>query len=425
MLQLIMAMMLIDRKEACLSLETGYNPFLLKSRNTKLVPKKGTEVLRLRDASRYFSVIDNWILWKNGTYPHAAQHSQIIASLGCGSEELIKRKWDCISKKQIIVTQSTTTSHNLAAIAKDANTLLCVGGLLLKSSPRLHYLQVSSSSTYSKSLDIFPVLDYDAPGCVEMRSDRSHCELDGRLSLVRFRSDLFLYARANTNPNGGGRFVQVTKISSKHSASWSPFQLIHFAKNTKTSSTIYSEILSQPYLAAERADIYFAAVNQNPVDANTMLALLPTVIRTSTHGPKQQWRGEAAILLALSCDGIHFSPPSPILPATPLGAEINDHPADGFLLDSNSLFFFVHHGVPGTQAKLCDYKKGRLDTEQNKEIVFHGRSSNTTTAAPPPLPPSRVVRYAISLPALANWTRHARHELHLAHPHSCRVSSTT
>ena len=50
----------------------------------------------------------------------------------------------------------------------------------------------------------------DHGGCVERRATFGGlCEFDGRVSLALFKGRLLLYARANTNPRGGGRWVQV------------------------------------------------------------------------------------------------------------------------------------------------------------------------------------------------------------------------
>ena len=54
------------------------------------------------------------------------------------------------------------------------------------------------------------ILDGHHPGCVERRREfGSACEFDGKLSVARYAGRYLLFARANLNAEGGGRFVQV------------------------------------------------------------------------------------------------------------------------------------------------------------------------------------------------------------------------
>ena len=75
------------------------------------------------------------------------------------------------------------------------------------------------------------------------------CEFDGRLTLVHFRGEYLLYARANTGLRGQ-RFVQLTR--SVDATAWSPFELI-----------------SIDGYSYERGNIYFWAAQVNPVDHNS------------------------------------------------------------------------------------------------------------------------------------------------------------
>ena len=54
--------------------------------------------------------------------------------------------------------------------------------------------------------DVSAPLRGDHAGCVEERRSFEHaCAFDGRFSLTHHRGRLFLYARANTVYEGGGR----------------------------------------------------------------------------------------------------------------------------------------------------------------------------------------------------------------------------
>ncbi|KAJ1462533.1 hypothetical protein M885DRAFT_160681 [Pelagophyceae sp. CCMP2097] len=122
----------------------------------------------------------------------------------------------------------------------------------------------------------------DHPGCVEERPTFSpKCEYDGRFSAAQLGRRIFLYARANTASRGktkkvfGGRHVQVASASEDDPARFGPFALLRFAGYAPQSSR----------------NIYFAAVKPNPINASTLLALLPM-----QHGRK------AYIGLALTTD---------------------------------------------------------------------------------------------------------------------------
>uniref|UniRef100_A0A7S3FEQ2 Uncharacterized protein n=2 Tax=Haptolina ericina TaxID=156174 RepID=A0A7S3FEQ2_9EUKA len=102
----------------------------------------------------------------------------------------------------------------------------------------------------------------------------------------------------------------------------------------------------------DMVDIYFFAVQTNPVDNNSVLAIFPLTAPPS-----------ACIMLAFSADGISFSRPVSLL-AAPLGVRTEgrggsgrlefrseDHPAAGMVLvpnDPSTLLVFIHHAVRGT-----------------------------------------------------------------------------
>ena len=59
---------------------------------------------------------------------------------------------------------------------------------------------------------------------------RRYCEYDGRFSLASLRGADLLYARANTNPKGGGRAVQV---ATRQGAAWGALRALSFLKGAK------------------------------------------------------------------------------------------------------------------------------------------------------------------------------------------------
>ena len=165
------------------------------------------------------------------------------------------------------------------------------------------------------------------------------CEFDGRLSLAQTASGSFLlYSRANLKFGAvaGGRFVQVTK-SDRLDGGWTPWQPV--------------QILG---VDSDKMDIYTFAVQRNPVDGSSLLAVFPL-----TEPP---W---ACIVIAVSIDGIKFSRPV-TLRSSPFGVRPSylssgehpplewrgeDHPCSGILRapgDPNRILIYVHHAVKGT-----------------------------------------------------------------------------
>ena len=107
------------------------------------------------------------------------------------------------------------------------------------------------------------------PGCVEGRQGiakllkhedgRLACEFDGRFSAVRHRGRTWLYARANPGLSGQ-RYVQATSSSDLHE--WSPFEQLQF----------------DGYHSVD-GDIYFLAVQANPLAPDSLVGIAPVVHR--------------------------------------------------------------------------------------------------------------------------------------------------
>lgn len=202
------------------------------------------------------------------------------------------------------------------------------------------------------------------PGCVERRTRQfasmarlGSCEFDGRLSLVRFRGELRLYARANPAMHGQ-RYVQ-TVASVDGGATWGRFQFV-----------------SVEQYDFAHGDIYFFAVSANPVHNDSLLALYPLV---------HKFRGCVAI--SASADGLRWSAPTPLLSCAVHGERTVHHPAQGFVHEKESVSFYVHENVPGTTSDVAVL---------GKKLDFHPYLR---------LPPSRLVRYTMPAQELLQWTR--------------------
>lgn len=139
-------------------------------------------------------------------------------------------------------------------------------------------------------------------GCVEKRDgtimewiDASVCEFDGRLSLTFFRGEYILYARANPAAHGQ-RFVQFTK--SRDLRTWTPFHMIKLHQ--------YDFPLGE---------VYFFAVQVNPVHPSSLIALFPLVHR---------FRG--CVAFSFSLDGAEWSSPTSLTKCGVYGDRAQDHP---------------------------------------------------------------------------------------------------
>ena len=216
--------------------------------------------------------------------------------------------------------------------------------------------EVLSGRWTSPGRNVSQPIPGDHAGCVE---EREHfggaCAFDGRFSLTQHRGMLFLYARANTLFEGGGRFVQVTRSASARGP-WSPFQLLR-VEGYDTS-------------AIARGNVYFAAVNTNPADPSTLLGVFPVLLDR-----------DASISMALSCDGVHFGNLTRVLRSREAqGGRTTDHPVDGFVRRGGLVYWYAHRDVPGIRP----------------------------TGGGPAVANQRIVQFAIPIEALREYTARAR-----------------
>jgi hypothetical protein len=124
------------------------------------------------------------------------------------------------------------------------------------------------------------LIDGHHPGGIERLRTTAASEgisLDGVSCLVRFQGRYLLYCRANINPRGGGRFVQVAE--SEDGVSFGPFRLIDMA----------------PF-APETHDLYYLHVYA--VDEGLV-----------GFGPLVDDDGKGSIVSLFSSDGVRFSAP--------------------------------------------------------------------------------------------------------------------
>ena len=146
-------------------------------------------------------------------------------------------------------------------------------------------------------------------------------------------------------------------VSGSRTGPFGPFQLVHFQGHR---SSAHGDL-----------DIYFGSVNANPLDGgHSLVGLFP--VRT---------RRAAFIAIAVSCDGVHFSRMLKVIDSEPsslLGRGI-DHPVDGLVRRGGTVYFYVHHNVPGIprmpnsrrqdhRSKIVRYS---MDARQIMELTGH------------------------------------------------------
>ena len=245
-----------------------------------------------------------------------------------------------------------------------------------------------------------PLVNSSHPGCVENRTDVSfgmgsskqliieasrtgwktgQCRYDGRLSLAHHNGRFWLYARANVFQ--GGRAVQVT--SSADGVTWAPFKLISVADYNPFDRT---DPKSEP-------NMYFFAVEKNPVAQDSLIALFPLIHNRS-----------ACVAMSCSRDGVHFSRPTPLLRCMPDTRHATPlyHPVAGLVKRRESIWFYVHRYVPnlkfGPEAIKSFCSKGLRLRECSNSSNYQGVRAFDEALSP------RITRHDVPAAALMAWT---------------------
>ena len=329
-----------------------------------------------RDPARYFSILqvgrarvhgtaptEHWVLARGGHWPNSHWAPLLLLWTRCDSTlaQLDDSNRSCLLRPPQRIRFDRIAgdvAHNTAALAIDGR-VLGVGGMyrerrvgmraaargILAFEARTE-AQLRSWASPGGSARV--VVRGNASGCIERRIAfvrSGGCEFDGRLSLaVRSDGTHFLYARANMHPQGGARHVQVT--SGPSLATLGPFRALRIGR----------------YRVEQQHNIYFASVKANPADGGqSLVGLFPVAVApppatnrqtdaasTDARAPSQ----DAYLGLAISCDGVHFSP-MVRLAASELShdaARTVDHPADGWSVEGDVVHYYLHRDVPGIWA---------------------------------------------------------------------------
>lgn len=172
-----------------------------------------------------------------------------------------------------------------------------------------------------------PVLDgsSNASHCSEARRAFRDvgCEFDGKLSVVAYRGQLLLFARANLHDPGGARHVQVAR-SQDGGRSFSRFRLLEIdgVDGRDASSNIY-------YFNVQRRA--GGAARDAANDAAGLVALFPAVFGRKCASPASAgeqgcMRGGVYMSRSTDAEGVHWSAPELLLPSPVLRSRSPDHP---------------------------------------------------------------------------------------------------
>lgn len=191
-----------------------------------LVRRQETAVVHTFNASdpaRYFSVFEvpsgcgkrRGVLFmgKQGDWPHCARDSWVTVFGDCDASLRDCGGASCL-RSGSVVHRDHAVDHNLGCVLVEGGEMVCVGGLL--SSPDDETAVLSATVESLSSGGVLRVAGARAitsrhPGCLELRKGKyPDCVFDGRFSLATRGSgetagEMWLYARANMAPKGGGR----------------------------------------------------------------------------------------------------------------------------------------------------------------------------------------------------------------------------
>ena len=211
---------------------------------------------------------------------------------------------------------------------------------------------------------------YDSGYSYHCRFPNCGCALDGRLSLVSFQNQRFLYARANVKPLGGGRFVQVAR---QKDGAWGAFSLIH--------------IHGYDLFAG---DIYMFHVYVNPGNESTLVSFFPILDRS---------KNRSSLAISFSEDGVWWSSIVDLLASIPsFGGRTFDHPVDGIEVLGDLVYFFVHHNVPGIGSSSDATDKEAIVSSVHRYFMRLQHLQRLTTAGISELREEKL-KYRVEIPA--------------------------
>ena len=268
--------------------------------------------------------------------------------------------------------QAAGMSHNAAFLCTQGGEILAFGGLhSTYRAGRNDGIRMARATLTEQGVrwsQSAVVLTGRAGGCREERPYcRRVCEFDGKLSVVEFRGQLLLFARANLR-HTGGRHVQMAARATGGGA-WSGFETLQIAG-----------------VQAGRvaANVYFFAVH---VVGDALLALMPAVL-DDTGGVYASW----------SLDGKRWTRPLLLIRSeVAIGWRTAEQPVEGAMVvqrcprGAHLRFstFTVNLGhtgacAPADRPRLCTYEVP-LDDLLRRDDVPHAIRARTRRVAGPHL----------------------------------------
>jgi hypothetical protein len=144
----------------------------------------------------------------------------------------------------VVVAHGDRAVHNVAVEIANKGYIWAIGGLLGEAQPLVRAWRADDwpqlFANGLKADGITEMFGRRHAGCVESRKGKKGCEYDGRLSLATLGGKTLVYARANTRPEGGGRYVQVAALQEDRAA-WGPFEPIDFRPSTASAPSLRGE----------------------------------------------------------------------------------------------------------------------------------------------------------------------------------------
>ena len=200
------------------------------------------------------------------------------------------------------------------------------------------------------------------------------CKYDAKMTFVLWHGRVIVWLRANIHVHGG-RYVQVTSSASADPAGpYGRMELIHI----------------DGYDPWGPGNLYSFAVNANPLDDETLLALFPlNEGNVNEQANPGNGDGESYIAMSFSCDGVHWSTITKLAWTTGLLGRTYDHPVDGLTVEGDSVHFYLHLNVDAiapdaqTKGRIAKYV---FNATALRELTAIARSS--LPSCPPPLPAS-------------------------------------
>lgn len=240
--------------------------------------------------------------------------------------------------------------------------------------------------------------EHDHAGCTDATHAPGCCQ-DGRFSLVFSRGRWLLFGRANLSAQGG-RSVQVARSAAADPRGpWGPFSLLRwegFEVSGWRNQTLYAQ------------NVYFAAVRAHPEDEGLLIGLFPVNEGEpqSPSAPAPNGNTGGYMGLALSCDGVAWTRPQPLLWSPGLNGRLEDHPVVGglWLDEARRLVFYVQHHVPGISTHAREeghVRRHALRPGAIDRLAREARSSLAGCAGPPLAPPVQAPDAAAAKPRRA------------------------